>query len=182
MEHYRCLLARLVDGGRPRLSILKRGINGIEYHLVEMFGEEGVSAVNLIQGNIDLDILLRQRNILIHLRLTSTLQGSYLQCIIEIRYLAQSIQKSVQPRFILVDKRRQMNHVRLLCITRFIRQILQHLCNQSQCPSRQLLGTFINQHVRLRCHNRRINIPQKEKPSNLSTYRQLCRIRVLSSC
>ena len=67
-----------------------------------------------------------------------------------------------------------MHHIRLLCITRFIRQILQHLGNQSQRPSRLFLRTILNQHIRLGRHDSRINIPQEEKSSNLSTYHDFC--------
>src|SRR5579871_2477077 len=62
-----------------------------------------------------------------------------------------------------------MNHIRLLGITRLISQILQHLRNQSQCPSRLFLRTIVNQHIRLWSHNRRINIPQEKETPNLST-------------
>ena len=45
------------------------------YQLIEMFCEEGMRAVYFIERDLDFDIFLRQRNILIHLPLVSIPQG-----------------------------------------------------------------------------------------------------------
>ena len=56
----------LSDGHLSRLSELVWEEER-EYQLVEMFSEEGMRAVDFIERDLDLDIFLRQRNILIHL-------------------------------------------------------------------------------------------------------------------
>ena len=43
----------------------------MEYQLVEMFCEEGMRAVDFIERDLDFDIFLGQRNVLIHLPLDS---------------------------------------------------------------------------------------------------------------
>lgn len=61
----------LSDGRLSRLSGLV-WVKEREYQLVEMFCEEGMGAVDFIERDLDFDIFLRQRNILIHLPLVST--------------------------------------------------------------------------------------------------------------
>ena len=61
----------LSDGRLSRLSELVWEEEG-EYQLIEMFCEEGMRAVDFIERDLDFDIFLRQRNILIHLPLVST--------------------------------------------------------------------------------------------------------------
>jgi hypothetical protein len=60
----------LSDGRLSRLSELV-WVQEREYQLIEMFCEEGVRAVDFIERDLDFDIFLRQRNILIHLTLDS---------------------------------------------------------------------------------------------------------------
>jgi len=60
----------LSDGRLSRLSELVWEEER-EYQLIEMFFEEGMRAVDFIERDLDFDIFLRQRNILIHLTLDS---------------------------------------------------------------------------------------------------------------
>jgi hypothetical protein len=60
----------LSDGRLSRLSELVWEEER-EYQLIEMFCEEGMRAVDFIERDLDFDIFLRQRNILIHLTLDS---------------------------------------------------------------------------------------------------------------
>ena len=60
----------LSDGRLSRLSELVWEEER-EYQLIEMFCEEGMRAVDFIERDLNFDIFLRQRNILIHLPLDS---------------------------------------------------------------------------------------------------------------
>jgi len=64
----------LIDGRLSRSSNISIE-DEMEYQLVEMFGEERMSTVDFVERDLDFDIFLRQRNILIHLPLVSTPQG-----------------------------------------------------------------------------------------------------------
>ena len=91
--------------------------------------------VQLIKGDMDEEVLLRERHILVHLRSSrqsTNLEGgkvditTNLKSIIEISNLAQIVQKLVDPCFVVFDEGIQCDHVGFLRIRRFVRQILEH--------------------------------------------------------
>ena len=110
-----------------------------------MLIEQSMSVVQLIHGNADLQIALRQCHVLVHLRtrhinnllINQNHNASYLERLVEISDLTQIVQKLIYPRLVVLHERIEGDHVRLLRIGGLVGKILQHLGNLMSLPVRQ---------------------------------------------
>lgn len=106
-----------------------------------MLDKEGLSVVQLIEGDIDLEVFLRKSHVLIHLgpkRKTlvrvrkgkrGTQDETYLEGIIKVSNITERIQELVHSSLVVVDEGVESHHVSFLCVRRLVGQILQHLRN-----------------------------------------------------
>jgi len=105
-----------------------------------------------------------------------------LEGIVKVSNFAKAVQKLVDSRFIVFHKGIEGCHISLLCIGRFICQVLKHLrdlhrgsiesrpsiinTHQGQCPSWVLSRNTVNQHVRLRCDDSRVDEAKEEETTD----------------
>ena len=88
--------------------------------------------IHLVQGNIDLQILLGKGHILVQLPKCILYElhhprrgrGTYLERFIEIPNLAQAVQKYIDSGLVILHKRIQCAHVRLFGVRWLIGEIL----------------------------------------------------------
>ena len=53
---------------------------------------------------------------------------THLQSVVEVANLAQTVEELVDSRLVILNEWIQRDHVCLLCIRRFICEVLEHLC------------------------------------------------------
>lgn len=53
---------------------------------------------------------------------------TYLQGVIKVAHLAETVEELVNPCLIVLDEWVQRDHVCFFCVRRLIREVLQHLC------------------------------------------------------
>lgn len=91
---------------------------------------------------------------------------TYLERIVKVADFAQRVQEPVHPSLVHLDKRVQRGHISLFTVTRLVREILQHLGDQGQRPTRVLCWDAVDEHVRLRGDDGGIDEPEEEEPSD----------------
>lgn len=83
-----------------------------------MLNQQRVSVVQFIERDANLQVTLRQRHILVHLK-----------SVVEVANLAKVVQELVDSRLVVLDERVERDHVSFLGIRRLVGQILQHFRN-----------------------------------------------------
>lgn len=85
---------------------------------IQMTLNEGMGAVYFVEGDIDVNVLLAERHVLVHL-----------QSFVKVADLTQLVQELVDALLVLLHKRVGRQHVAFLGIRGPVGQILQHLGN-----------------------------------------------------
>ncbi len=105
------------------------------YQCFDMLQDKRVRIIQLVQSDVNHQIFLGKRHILIHLQkrcemlMISRNSYVYLKCVKEVPYFTQIVQELIDAGFVVLDERIESHHVDFLGIGRFVCQILQHLSN-----------------------------------------------------
>jgi hypothetical protein len=100
-----------------------------------MLQDQRMGVVQLVKRDVDHQVLFGQCHVLIHLdrllavRRINIWDKTCLKSFVEVADFAEIIQELVDPGFIVLYKRIESHHVRLLRVGRLICQVLQHLGN-----------------------------------------------------
>lgn len=140
---------------------------------VDVLHQERVRRKDLVESDVDLEVLLRQRHVLIHLELLK-----------EVADFAELIEEGVHSSLVRLDERIQRRHVLLFCVARLVRQVLQHLGQQRQRPLRMRgrRRQAVDEHVRLRRDDRRVDESQEEEAADQRADGRIRRVGVLALC
>jgi hypothetical protein len=81
-----------------------------------MLHQQALCVEQLVEGDVDLEILLRQRHVLIHL-----------ERIVEVGDIAKRIEELVHPRLVVVDEGLERHHVSFFGVRGLVGEVLEKL-------------------------------------------------------
>lgn len=104
---------------------------------VQMLYQQRLGIIQFVHSDVDLQILLRQRHVLIHLAPFNQAsaakhkrwakKSTYFEGIIKISNITQIVEESIHASLVILDERIQSDHVSFLGVRWLVRKVLKHL-------------------------------------------------------
>lgn len=153
-----------------------------------MLIQKRLGVVQFVEGDVDLQVLLRQRHVLIHLCArqeefaAGRAQPTHFEGVVEVAHLAQRIEESIHPLLVVLDERVQAHHILLLSVRRLVGKVLQHLGDEGERPSRvpRRRRQVLDEHVGLRRDDGGIDEPKEEEAADEGAHGCIGRFGVLA--
>ena len=123
-----------------------------------VFLQQGVRDIHFVEGDLQLEIALGEGHVVVHF-----------QTLVKVLHLTQVEHELVDALLVLLDEGVQLDHVGLLGVGGLVGEVLQHLGDQRQRAPRLVAGHGVDQHVRSRGDNGRVDEAQEEEASDQGT-------------
>jgi hypothetical protein len=109
-----------------------------------MLNQQALSVEQLVERDVDLQVLLRQRHVLIHL-----------ERVVEVGDVAQRVEELVHARLVVVDEGLERHHVRFLGVRRLVGEVLEELGDLRSGENERMKGKKEEEGERTRVRVRR---------------------------